>query len=147
MVDPVILEVARRNLAAAAGLENAEFWREYGRIEDAALLCTEPEDHGTVIDVLSTCLVRLGKIKNTRAEWRPTRKTRQELMEELDRLGVDLPAILRVTPPQSHLATFASIADGLIALASAEDRDLVRTRLMHMQRDAGLLADEDAVPT
>ena len=146
MVDPVILEVARRNLAAAAGLEDSEFWREYGRIEDAALLCTEPEDHGVVMDALSACLVRLGKVEITRAEWRPTRKTRQELIEEIERLSVDLPAILRMTPPQSHLATFASIADGLIALASAQDRDLVRTRLQHIQRHAGLLADEDAVP-
>ena len=36
MVDRVVIEVARRNLQAAAGLDEAAFWREYAAIEDAA---------------------------------------------------------------------------------------------------------------
>jgi hypothetical protein len=57
-----VLEVAHRNLLGIAHLDDAEFWREYARIEDAALLCIEPEHHGAVMQELNACLIKLGKV-------------------------------------------------------------------------------------
>jgi hypothetical protein len=62
MIDPVILDTAYRNLARVAGLPDDEFWRAYAKIEDAALLCTEPEDHGAIMQALNASLSELGKV-------------------------------------------------------------------------------------
>ena len=64
MIDPVILDTARRNLDASAGLPDEEFWRAYGKIEDAALLCTEPQDHPAVMAALEARLRELGKTRS-----------------------------------------------------------------------------------
>lgn len=65
MIDKIVLDIAYRNLADAAGLADDEFWRAYASVEDAALLCTEPEDHGTIVQALNACLVRLGKVQGS----------------------------------------------------------------------------------
>lgn len=64
MIDPVILETARRNLAGSADLPDEDFWRAYGKIEDAALLCTEPQDHPAVMAALESSLRELGKTRS-----------------------------------------------------------------------------------
>lgn len=63
MIDRIVLDIAYRNLTDVAGLADDEFWRAYARVEDAALLCTEPEDHGAIVQALNACLVRLGKVQ------------------------------------------------------------------------------------
>lgn len=62
MVDKKVIEVAYRNLVAAASLEDAAFWREYARIEDAAVLCTQRAEHDQVMGMLDGMLRELGKI-------------------------------------------------------------------------------------
>ena len=62
MVDKTVIEVARRNLIAAAALEEAAFWRAYAQIEDAALLCTQRTEHDLVMGMLDGMLRELGKI-------------------------------------------------------------------------------------
>jgi hypothetical protein len=61
MIEPIVLATAYRNLRASAELPHEEFWRAYARIEDAALLCTEPAFHGMVIDALSAYLAEVGR--------------------------------------------------------------------------------------
>ena len=63
MIDHVILDTALRKLHENSGLPEAEFWRAYASVEDAVLFCTEPHDHGVMMEALNTCLVQLGKIR------------------------------------------------------------------------------------
>ena len=62
MINPAILDTAYRNLARIAGLPDDEFWCAYAKIEDAALQCTEPEDHGAIMQALNASLSELGKV-------------------------------------------------------------------------------------
>jgi hypothetical protein len=62
MIDPAILDTALRQLRENATLPEAEFWRAYASVEDAALYCTEPHDHGVMMEALNACLLQLGRI-------------------------------------------------------------------------------------
>lgn len=63
MIDQAILNTALRKLQDNSGLPEAEFWRAYASVEDAVLYCTEPHDHGVMMEALNACLVQLGKIR------------------------------------------------------------------------------------
>lgn len=67
MIDPVVLDVAYQDLLGCSHLQGDEFWREYARIEDAALRCTGPEDHGAVMEALNGYLRKIGKIPTAKA--------------------------------------------------------------------------------
>ncbi len=142
MVDRVVIEVARRNLQAAAGLEEAAFWREYAAIEDAALFCTDPKEHGVLMDMLNAMLLELGKIRGFETGLPATRKTRDELDQKLSRLAIDLPAILRFTPTESRSATLSDISRDLLSSASMEDREYVSSRLERLCAEFGMTPDD-----
>ena len=76
MVDEAALDTARRKLAELARLPDDEFWRAYARIEDAALLSTEPEDQGTIMEALNTCLIQLGRVPGPIVEPQPPERRR-----------------------------------------------------------------------
>ena len=138
MVDRVVIEVARRNLRAAAGLEDRAFWREYAAIEDAALFCTEQKEHGVLIDMLNAMLHELGKIRGFDTGLPTNRRTREELDEKLSRLAIDLPAILRFTPAEARSAALSDISQDLLSSASTEDQDYVSDRLERLCAEFGM---------
>ena len=138
MVDRVVIAVARRNLQAAAGLDEAAFWREYAAIEDAALFCTEQKEHGELMDLLNAMLLDLGRIRGFDTGLSGPRKTRDELDQKLSRLAIDLPAILRFTPTESRGSVLSDIARDLLSSASMEDRDYVSSRLERLSAEFGM---------
>ena len=85
MVDKSVIEVACRNLAAAASLEDAAFWREYAQIEDAALLCRQRAEHDLVMGMLDGVLRELGKIPREGMEIPVVIGTRDETGSNLPR--------------------------------------------------------------
>lgn len=149
MVDQVVIDVAYRNLMAAAGLEEDAFWREYAAIEDAALFCTAPQEHALVMDMLNNTLFELGKIRNFDTGLPAARKTRVELEQKLSRLAVDLPAILRFTPLESRSQALSDISSDLLASAAGEDQDYVAAELGRLRTEYGLAgsdAGDDPAP-
>jgi hypothetical protein len=142
MVDRVVIEVARRNLQTAAGLEEGAFWREYAAIEDAALFCTDPKEHGLLMDMLNAMLLDLGKIRGFDTGLSPGRKTRDELDQKLSRLAIDLPAILRFTAPESRSAALSEISLDLLSSASPEDQDYVSARLERLCAELGVTPED-----
>lgn len=72
-----------------------------------------------------------------------TRKSLQELDQELDQLAESLKAHLADVDEQHHADAFAGVADGILEATPPEHHDYVWSRLQCIQRDAGLIPGDD----